>query len=293
MWLRRAAIALAFGVLAQGVVIGAALYRLPARLVAPGEMVRFAVVSQRDGFYWSVSVTAFEWWSGTVVTAEPFASFEAAQARVESSYKSMELLDGSTSTRLRANLPQQLPGWLDFADHDPEAYRVVYRPERFVYRMDIRAVGWPWRCVWGEEVWAAVLPDYPQEGERHAKARQAQWSRGQWEFSENAFPLPLFPIWRGIVLDLVAFALPFLGLQIAAGAWRAGRRRRRNRCVACGYDWSGIGDGVECPECGEGNRVSTAMRAGVDVGAGFRGRGERRSDGGGTRRARSKVGKRV
>ncbi len=65
-------------------------------------------------------------------------------------------------------------------------------------------------------------------------------------------PQPLLPVWPGFVVNTLLFAAPWvfaLLVMYAAGAARRRYRRRRGRCIACGYDLRGL-SGAVCPECG-------------------------------------------
>ena len=58
----------------------------------------------------------------------------------------------------------------------------------------------------------------------------------------------IFPL----VWLLAAAAGPTAGM-FGIDGWAAIRKRRRSgRCVKCGYDLSGLAEGVVCPECGAG-----------------------------------------
>ena len=64
----------------------------------------------------------------------------------------------------------------------------------------------------------------------------------RWEYSAQVVPWP--------------FALVCLvsgGLLVRSGR-RVNRRAMQGRCLKCGYDLAGLGDGVRCPECA-GERV--------------------------------------
>lgn len=64
----------------------------------------------------------------------------------------------------------------------------------------------------------------------------------------RAYHLPTRILVSGLVGNIVALGGGVLGLAAAIRWLRRCHRRRRNRCVACGYDMAG-GAGV-CPECG-------------------------------------------
>ena len=61
--------------------------------------------------------------------------------------------------------------------------------------------------------------------------------------------LPMIPIWPGFVINTIFYAV-VLGL-LTLGPFTARRmiRRKRGRCIKCGYDL-GHADHRACPECG-------------------------------------------
>ncbi len=61
-------------------------------------------------------------------------------------------------------------------------------------------------------------------------------------------PLPYWPVWPGFAVDTLLYAGV---LMLGVCGWRWARRRLPpGHCRGCGYDLSGLGDGVVCPECG-------------------------------------------
>lgn len=62
--------------------------------------------------------------------------------------------------------------------------------------------------------------------------------------------VPYLPIWRGVILNSVFFGACWWGLFASIGGARRALRRRRGRCVRCGYDRTGLPQGAVCPECG-------------------------------------------
>src|SRR5690606_6816679 len=62
--------------------------------------------------------------------------------------------------------------------------------------------------------------------------------------------LPIRPYLPGFIVNTLGCAAPLWLLLNAAGFVRRWSRRRRNRCVACGYDLRGLGEKATCPECG-------------------------------------------
>jgi hypothetical protein len=76
--------------------------------------------------------------------------------------------------------------------------------------------------------------------------------------------LPLRPLWPGFLINTLFYAAIVFGLFFAPGLTKRAIRRKRGRCVNCGYDLRGHissgsphpgplreGEGtVRCPECG-------------------------------------------
>lgn len=89
-------------------------------------------------------------------------------------------------------------------------------------------VSWMWR---GEprEVW--------ENGETFAVT----------PLGEMIIPRQLY--WRGLAIDLGAFAAPAFVVILCFKGLRREWRRRRGRCPHCGYSMAGLGTG-RCPECG-------------------------------------------
>ena len=76
----------------------------------------------------------------------------------------------------------------------------------------------------------------------------------------NAFPngwLPVIPVWPGVLVNSVVYAVPVAMLWLALGAVRRWRRMRANLCVRCGYDLRGLAAQGACPECGKVSRSKT------------------------------------
>lgn len=65
----------------------------------------------------------------------------------------------------------------------------------------------------------------------------------------GAKAIPFLPIWPGLVLDSTLYAALLWMMMRVSSTLRGFIRRRRGRCLACGYDLRG---GLEhgCPECG-------------------------------------------
>ncbi len=61
--------------------------------------------------------------------------------------------------------------------------------------------------------------------------------------------LPLHPVWGGLALNTLIWGSVWFAGVSGVGAAKRGWRRRRQRCVGCGYDLRGAAS-VQCPECG-------------------------------------------
>jgi hypothetical protein len=79
-------------------------------------------------------------------------------------------------------------------------------------------------------------------------------------FDDEGIVVPYQPVWSGIILNSLVGAAGTWALIFLPSAVRTVRRRRRGRCVACGYDLAGV-DGGECPECGGGRGNPPAEEA--------------------------------
>ena len=109
------------------------------------------------------------------------------------------------------------------------------------------STGWPLRTVRGAELfvngderyeWAIRIPV-----EHHPKEYIGYWGHGMGRV------LPLRPIWPGFLINTLFYALVLWLLWSTPFAARRLIRKRRGRCVKCGYDLTGTEHEV-CPECG-------------------------------------------
>ncbi len=80
------------------------------------------------------------------------------------------------------------------------------------------------------------------------------WGPASWhEFGWDTL-VPIRPLWLGFMINTVFYGVGFwllwFGLFRGPGMIRRGVRRRRGRCVKCGYDLRGNAAGSACPECG-------------------------------------------
>ena len=95
--------------------------------------------------------------------------------------------------------------------------------------------GWPWHAAEGREVHAPGQPS--------ARAWATYWNIGP-----GRHLVPMAPVWPGLLANTLFYAALTLALLMGLRSWRTRRRRKRGRCVACGYE---LGESVGvCPECG-------------------------------------------
>jgi len=66
----------------------------------------------------------------------------------------------------------------------------------------------------------------------------------------NRFALPLLPLWPGFLVNTAFYAILLFALARIPRMVRRVMRRRRGRCISCGYDRGGLETTAACPECG-------------------------------------------
>ncbi len=129
----------------------------------------------------------------------------------------------------------ETPRWF----HRPE------EPEHGAWTSLAAAHGWPRPAM-------RVTAEGPRAIDVMSWRREFQSSayRHAWIVDLGAPPqlvLPLAPVWPGVALDTVVFAAAAWLLVFGPFALRRRVRRRRRRCVNCGYDAGAL---EQCPECG-------------------------------------------
>lgn len=82
----------------------------------------------------------------------------------------------------------------------------------------------------------------------------AMWQAPAWlrpnPLDADRRKLPLRPYLPGFLVDTLFWGALCFALLLDPGAPRRYLRRRRGRCVSCGYDLRGLAPDAACPECG-------------------------------------------
>ncbi len=132
---------------------------------------------------------------------------------------------------------EALPYWVPRAPPTLEPHEAL--------RITVIAHGWPFR---------ALRLSY--EVQRRANGFQTgiavyppDWLRGKRAFPQSLIGqyLPLDPIWFGFAANTMLYASVIVVITSAGRKLRRVHRRRRGRCLACGYP---IGETDRCSECG-------------------------------------------
>jgi hypothetical protein len=121
-----------------------------------------------------------------------------------------------------------------------------------------RKPAWAIRPVAGESVWTAAV-GFPL---RSLRTHDGLVQRSFQGVQPSTPSLAAYrPWWPGLISNFAIFAAAFgVGRFTLAGMMRT-HRRRRSRCVCCGYDRRGLAVAAVCPECGSRDRTRAAGAA--------------------------------
>ena len=124
--------------------------------------------------------------------------------------------------------------------------RVLYSATSQRRRMSALHItsGWPARSLAGE-TWDEIRP-----------GQQSRWLNRQATFVDinGLYVIPLRPTWPGFAINTIFYAAIVAILWVLWSSPFVVRRiirRKRGRCIKCGYDLRGTSGGEGgCPECG-------------------------------------------
>ena len=74
------------------------------------------------------------------------------------------------------------------------------------------------------------------------------WSRQSGGFIGIQEYVPIRPMWFGLAGNAVGWSALVFVCVVAERVLRRGRRRRKSRCITCGYELLAVSG--PCPECG-------------------------------------------
>ena len=106
-------------------------------------------------------------------------------------------------------------------------------------------IGWPEKSFIGRHCVKPNLIPTTYEGAIRLPDSLIRLTRGK-----SRFDLPIKPIWSGFAINTILYAAILWLLSLCPSATRRLIRRKRGRCIKCGYDLRGHSGGEVCPECG-------------------------------------------
>ena len=121
-------------------------------------------------------------------------------------------------------------------------------PSSKVYAVGYCSTGWPMRMLYGKEIFVNGLDKY-EWAIRIPKSFTG--GRASYKGHGLGLMLPLRPLFGGLAVNSVVYAM---SLYSVANAWflcRHRLRRRKGLCPHCAYR---VGSTTRCPECGRSDR---------------------------------------
>ena len=121
-------------------------------------------------------------------------------------------------------------------------------PAQATDRRELDARGWPLLSFWCVSAKRRTFSVVQAEGgiplpERWVREHDRRWMR--------ITTLPYRPIYFGLTFNTIFYATLLWLLTLAPFTARRMIRRKRGRCIKCGYDLRGT-EHEKCPECGAG-----------------------------------------
>jgi hypothetical protein len=113
--------------------------------------------------------------------------------------------------------------------------------------LEVLRVGFPAKAL-GAHYWHDIDNQHRSRA-RHSGVLGRHDKRGIGSLTSLWSGLPCNPLWPGFLVDTAFWGGAAFMVWSAPGFVRRGVRRRRGRCVRCGYELKGL---AVCPECGGG-----------------------------------------
>lgn len=147
--------------------------------------------------------------------------------------------------------PERLeaPDWLRLPNGESRTY---------LSTMEVLGAGWPAICLRTDARFDIM--NFSPTAKRWNEGYEIE--RGSTFQPFTSMVLPLSPIWAGLLINTGVFSAAWFSLFLAVSLGRTYMRRRRGRCVRCGYDLRGSA-GPRCPECGGAIRSQNRCEHGV------------------------------
>jgi len=114
-----------------------------------------------------------------------------------------------------------------------------------------RSYGWPARAFVSEDHFIDPQPvGYSAAGLSWDSGIPIPGIAWEWKLAsrKSSTHLPIKPLWTGLAVDSVVFAIILSGFSIMCGRLRGRSRLRRGMCPRCAYP---IGTSPNCTECGQ------------------------------------------
>ncbi|MCH8316684.1 MAG: hypothetical protein IIA64_11990 [Planctomycetes bacterium] len=155
-----------------------------------------------------------------------------------------DYVNGYTDYQLYRPIRAWLPSWALCRSETP----AVVNPPHSGALVE-HATGWPLLALHSRYRWTiGTNPRWMDRVDLIGPGIVVSTSR-QYRVAGLPFVLPLRPIWLGFAINTIFYAALLWLLTLGPFTARRMIRRKRGRCLKCGYDLRGA-DHEACPECG-------------------------------------------
>ena len=162
--------------------------------------------------------------------------------------------------RPRPDLDWHVSYWAKWGGHPARCgFHVEANTEtadlRWMFMCKQYLTGWPFRSFEGQTWSLAAYDIEPSRTALYETSVKSLWFGGSaecldiggWHFA--ILPIPTRPIWPAFAINTVIYAISAWLMKRGSCELRRFIRRKRGRCITCGYDLRGDLD-HGCPECG-------------------------------------------